>query len=146
MNRTDLIACVLLLGGTLLVFSPTLSADFVNFDDPVYVLENFDLQQSLDIFGVGWAFGETRRSGHWHPLTWLSLMLDYQLFGLAAWGYHLTSLLLHAANVLLLYWLLRASTGAEWPSFVVAALFAWHPLHVESVAWISARKDVSTLR
>ena len=91
--------------------------------------------------GVWWALTTTHAS-NWHPLTWLSLQLDYQLYGLGAWGYHLTSLLLHAGNTLLLFLALRRMTAAVWRPALVAALFAVHPLHVESVAWVSERKDV----
>src|SRR5207248_6243560 len=84
--------------------------------------------------------------GNWHPLTWLSLQLDYELFGLRPWGYHLSNLLLHTANTLLLFLVLRRMTGAVWRSAVVAGLFGLHPMHVESVAWVTERKDVlSTL-
>ena len=81
-------------------------------------------------------------ASNWHPLTWLSYLLDYQLYGLHPWGYHRTNLLLHAANGVLLFLVFRRMTGAVWRSALVAALFAWHPLHVESVAWIAERKDV----
>ena len=120
-------------------------ADFVNFDDPVYVTENAHVQAGLNASGVGWAF-TTASAEFWHPLTWLSLMLDYELYGLQPGGYHLTNLLLHILSTLLLFWLLHRMTGTLWRSALVAALFALHPLHVESVAWIAERKDtLSTL-
>jgi Tfp pilus assembly protein PilF len=115
--------------------------EFVNYDDPVYVIENKGVHHGLSLDGLRWAF-TTYHAANWHPLTWLSLQLDYQLFGLQPWGYHLTNLLLHTANVLLLYGFLRGTTGAVGRSFVAAALFAVHPLHVESVAWVAERKDV----
>jgi tetratricopeptide (TPR) repeat protein len=133
--------------GTLVAFYQVLEFDFVNFDDPIYVIHNMDLQGGLSYDTLLWAFTETKKSGHWHPLTWLSLALDVQIFGLdKPWGFHLTNLLLHLANTLLLFQVLYCSTGAQWRSAAVSALFAWHPLHVESVAWITERKDVlSTL-
>ncbi len=120
---------------------PSLGNGFVNLDDPAYVSANAQVRQGLSWRGVVWAFTTLDR-GFWHPLTWLSLMLDAQLFGSHASGYHLTSLLLHAANAALVFILLRRLTGRTWRSFFVAALFAVHPLHVESVAWVSERKDV----
>lgn len=122
-------------------FGPTLWNGFVNLDDPAYVYANPHVQKGLTWGGIEWAFTTLDR-GFWHPLTWLSLMLDAQVFGSHAAGFHLTSLLLHAANAVLLFLLLRRLTGAPWRSFFVAALFATHPLHVESVAWVSERKDV----
>jgi len=118
---------------------------FVSYDDDVYVVANAQVQRGLTWQGVGWAFKSTS-AANWHPLTWLSHMLDVQLFGLNPAGHHLTSLLIHIANVVLLYLLLEAVTGALWPSAIVAALFAVHPINVESVAWIAERKNVlSTL-
>ncbi|MEN6422443.1 MAG: tetratricopeptide repeat protein, partial [Smithella sp.] len=115
--------------------------DFVNIDDPVYVAENGHIQSGVTLNGLRWAF-TTTYAEFWHPLTWLSLMLDYQLFGLNAGGYHVTNLILHILSALLLFWLFHRMTGAIWPSAFVAAFFALHPLHVESVAWIAERKDV----
>jgi len=139
--------CNAILSGLLLTvitfaaFSPLLGADFINFDDPIYVTENLRVQGGVTWELVRWAFSTTY-FGFYYPLTWLSHALDCQLFGLWAGGHHLTSLLIHIANALLLFALFRKVTGAHWPSFFVAALFAVHPLHVESVAWISERKDV----
>jgi predicted negative regulator of RcsB-dependent stress response len=119
--------------------------DFVNLDDDVYVYENRHVQNGLTLDSMIWAF-TTTHAGFKIPLTWLSLMLDFELYGLRAGGYHLTNLLLHIANVLLLFFILKLMTGALWRSGFVAALFALHPLHVESVAWVTERKDVlSTL-
>jgi Tfp pilus assembly protein PilF len=143
-----IIACLLLTASTLAVFSPTFRNDFVNYDDNAYVFENPHVKAGLTGSNIRWAFSwqATEQVGNWHPLTWLSLETDSQLFGLGPWGYHLTNLLLHIANVLLLFAVLWRMTGEVWPSGFVAALFAIHPLHVESVAWVSERKDVlSTL-
>ena len=122
-------------------FLPSLGYGFVNFDDNVYVYENARVLHGLTWENLRWAF-TTLDAGFWHPLTWLSLLLDGQLFGMRPGGYHLTSLLLHAANTVLLFVLFRRLTGATWRSAVVAALFAVHPLHVEPVAWVASRKDV----
>jgi tetratricopeptide (TPR) repeat protein len=126
-------------------FLPALHHGFVSFDDNVYVYENARIQVGLSWDNLRWAL-TTLDAGFWHPLTWLSLLLDGQLFGLRPGGYHLTSLLLHAASTVLLFVLFRLMTGATWRSAFVAALFALHPLHVEPVAWVAGRKDVlSTL-
>jgi hypothetical protein len=126
---------------TVLVYWRVTSHEFVLFDDEVYVTENKQVQEGLSWQGVVWAF-TTTDANFWHPLTWLSHMLDCELFGLNPGGHHLTGLLLHVANTLLLLLVLQRMTGALWPSAFVAALFALHPLHVESVAWVSERKDV----
>jgi tetratricopeptide (TPR) repeat protein len=130
---------------TLLVFWQARNFDFVNFDDNDYVYENQHVLDGLSWDGVVWAF-TTPVSNHWHPLTTLSLMLNCQLFGPDPGWMHLTNILLHLANTLLLFTVLRKMTGSLWPSAFVAAAFALHPMHVESVAWITERKDVlSTL-
>jgi tetratricopeptide (TPR) repeat protein len=126
---------------TLAVFWQVYRFDFVNYDDPVYVTENVYVQSGMTLEGLRWAFSTTYAE-FWHPLTWLSLMLDNRLYGLNAGGYHLTNLILHILSTLLLFWLFKRMTGAIWKSAFVAALFALHPLHVESVAWITKRKDV----
>jgi tetratricopeptide (TPR) repeat protein len=126
---------------TLAAFLPAMDNGFVGYDDTDYVTSNFVVQRGLNWEGIVWAFTSTE-AANWHPLTWLSHQLDVQLFGLNAAGHHLTSVLLHAANGLLLFLLLRTMTGALWRSFAVAALFALHPLRVESVAWVAERKDV----
>lgn len=115
--------------------------EFVNYDDDLYVTENLHLQKGFSPEGLRWAF-TTTEAANWHPVTWLSLMLDERLFGRNPSGYHLTSLLFHILNTLLLFRALRRMTGDLWPSAFVAALFALHPLHVESVAWVAERKDV----
>src|ERR1017187_4139886 len=126
---------------TLAIFAPALTHDFLVYDDQVYVTENAHVQAGLTWQGVAWAFRSCAAS-NWHPVTWLSHMLDCQLYGLRPAGHHLTNVLLHTANTLLLFLVLSRMTGAMWRSTCVAALFAWHPLHVESVAWVAERKDV----
>jgi tetratricopeptide (TPR) repeat protein len=123
------------------VFLPALRNGFVNLDDGVYVTDNPHVLAGFGLDGVRWAF-RTFDSGNWHPLTWLSLMLDAQLWGAQAWGFHLSSAVLHALNAALVFVLLRTSTGSTWRSLLVAAFFGVHPLRVESVAWVSERKDV----
>ncbi len=123
------------------VFGQTIRYDFVNFDDDLYVYNTPAVQAGLTIKGVALAF-ISPHAGNWHPLTSISHMLDCQLYGLNAGGHHATNIILHTIAVLLLFGVLRQMTGAVWKSAIVAALFAVHPLHVESVAWISERKDV----
>jgi tetratricopeptide (TPR) repeat protein len=133
--------CLLLAAATLAVYLPVGRHGYVNYDDSDYVTANSHVQSGLKWANVVWAF----QSGHacnWHPLTWISHMLDLQLFGDRPGAQHLVSVAFHIANTLLLFLLLRRMTNALWRSFMVAALFALHPLHVESVAWISERKDV----
>jgi tetratricopeptide (TPR) repeat protein len=131
---------------TLLVYSPALQNSFVNYDDQLYVFENSEVQAGLSLKGIGWAFS-TFECANWHPLTWLSLELDSSIYGgPRAGGFHATSIVLHVLNTVLLFFVLTAMTGTAWRSAMVAALFALHPLHVESVAWVAERKDVlSTL-
>jgi hypothetical protein len=124
-----------------LALAPILWNGFTNFDDPSYVTGNRRVLEGLSADGIVWAFG-TFHFYNWHPLTWLSHMLDAQVFGLNPAGHHLTSLLLHMANTVLLFWFLGGATGDRWKSACVATLFAVHPLHVESVAWVSGRKDL----
>lgn len=127
--------------GTSLLYIPAYRAGFINLDDPDYVTLNPYVRSGLTFANVCWAF-LTFHAANWHPLTWLSLQLDASLYGLHPAGYHLTNVLLHAASAGLLFLVLRELTGKPGRSFVIAALFAWHPLRVESVAWISERKDV----
>jgi Flp pilus assembly protein TadD len=130
---------------TFAVYWQTLGHEFTNYDDGVYVFDNYYVKTGLTRESVGWAFTATYHST-WQPLVWLSYMVDYELYGLDPGGYHLTNLLLHTANTLLLLVVLMRMTGYLWRSAFVAAVFALHPLHVESVAWIAERKDVlSTL-
>jgi tetratricopeptide (TPR) repeat protein len=133
--------CVLLVLAVFLVFGQTLRYEFPNWDDDVYVYQNPVVQKGLTWEGFRWAliYGDI---GHWHPLTWLSLMLDHQVYGLNLGAYHLTNVLLHAATAILLFLVLRRMTGLLWRSAFVAAVFAIHPLRVESVAWLAERKDV----
>src|SRR5450759_1388608 len=133
--------CLLLAVVTLAVFLPVARQGFVNYDDSDYVTENAHVQSGLTWANVVWAF-TTGHASNWHTLTWLSHMLDCQPFGTKARPQHLVSVGFHIANALLLLLLLRRMTGALWRSALVAALFALHPLHVESVAWASERKDV----
>ena len=134
-------ALLLLLCVTFAVYAPVLQHGFVEWDDPYYVTENAHVRAGLSASGAVWAF-TSRELANWHPVTWLSHMVDVSLFGMAPGGHHLTSLLLHLVNTLLLFVALRRMTGSPWRSLTVAALFALHPLHVESVAWVSERKDV----
>jgi tetratricopeptide (TPR) repeat protein len=145
-NRTSsrlasFLVCLALIALTWLVFGQTLWHSFVNLDDHVYVYDNPLITRGLTVDGMINAFVHTH-ARNWHPLTTLSHMLDCQLFGLKAGGHHFTNVLLHTVSVVLLFLLLRQMTAAFWQSAFVAALFAVHPLHVESVAWVSERKDV----
>jgi protein O-mannosyl-transferase len=126
---------------TLALYWPATGYAFVNLDDDLYVLLNPHVQRGLSWPSIRWAFSNLE-AGFWHPLTWLSVLADRQLYGLRPWGHHLTSVLLHAASTGLLFLALQRMTGASWRSAFVAGLFGWHPLHVESVAWVSERKDV----
>ena len=139
-GRQKLIVYLVLTVVTLAVFWQVNQCDFV-FDDSAYVTENSHIQSGITLDGFLWAFS-TKYTGLWNPLVWLSVMFDYQLHGLNAGGYHLTNLILHVMSALLLFWLFSRMTGAIWRSAFVAAFFALHPLHVESVAWIAERKDV----
>ena len=126
---------------TLLVYLPATRDDFVNYDDQDYVTENLVVQKGLTWSGIEWAF-TTGHASNWHPITWISHMMDCEFFGLNPSGHHLVNVLFHAANAALFFVLLLRLTGKIWPCVFIAALFAWHPLHVESVAWISERKDL----
>jgi tetratricopeptide (TPR) repeat protein len=133
--------CALLVTMVLLVFGQTIRHDFVNLDDGEYVYENPIVSKGLTMKGVGWAFTHVH-SGNWHPLTTISHMLDCQFYGLRAGSHHLTNVALHTAAAVLLFLMLLEMTGALWRSGFVAAVFAIHPLRVESVAWVAERKDV----
>ena len=135
------VVVLLLVVVVLIAYGTVWHFDFVNIDDDFYVTENAQIQQGLSLDSVLWAM-TTIEEANWHPLTWLSHMMDVQLFGLNPGGHHLTNLLLHIANVLLLFGVLQQMTGAVWLSALVAALFALHPLNVESVAWVAQRKTV----
>lgn len=140
MSRPRLLA-LLLMFATLVVFLPVGRFGFVNYDDPSYITENPVVKNGLTGAGVMWAFAGFHVA-NWHPLTWLSHMIDCSLFGVDPAAHHFVNVLFHAANAALLFVLLFRLTEKIWPSALVAALFAWHPLHVESVVWISERKDV----
>ena len=143
--RRQFLICSILILITVIVFWQVGRHEFVNYDDDVYVTDNPQVKAGLTYKSVIWAF-TTTHGANWHPLTWLSHMLDYQLYGSNPRGHHFSSLLLHLVNTLLLFFVLKRMTGALWQSGFVAALFAFHPLHVESVAWVAERKDVlSTL-
>ena len=136
-TRQQLFAGICLTLGlvTAALYWPGLHHDFINyFDDSTYITDNPQVVHGLTWPGVVWAF-QSGYAANWHPLTWISHMLDCQFYGLNPWGHHLTNLLLHVANTLLLFLWLNQLTGALWRSALVAALFAWHPVHVESVAW-----------
>ena len=130
-----------LLIATLAVYSQVRDFDFTNYDDPDYVTENQHVRQGLSAGGLAWAF-TSAFAANWFPLTWLSHMLDVQLFGLQSGFHHLTNVVLHAIGAVLLFALFNRMTGDRWRSAFVAFVFALHPLHVESVAWIAERKDV----
>ena len=136
-----LLIYVVLSVATLIAFEPARLNGFVNYDDDDYVTRNPQVTSGLTPESVRWAF-TTPYMANWHPLTWLSHMLDCELFGLNPLWHHLTSLSFHIANTLLLFWVLKRMTGAVWQSAFVAAVFALHPLRVESVAWVAERKDV----
>lgn len=139
------LVCLVLGLVTLLVYWPVWRHGFIAFDDAEYLVDNRMVKEGLTWAGFKWAF-TTFHAGNWHPVTWLSHMLDSQLFGPDAGAHHFVSVLFHAANAVLFFLVWQRLTGALWPAALVAALFAWHPLHVESVAWAAERKDVlSTL-
>ena len=123
------------------VFGQTIHHGFINFDDGIYVYQNPQVLAGLTWKGIRWAFTYTQ-IGHWHPVTWFSHMLDSSVWGRRVGGHHLTNVLLHMTTAILLFLALKQMTGALWQSAAVAALFAIHPQHVESVAWIAERKDV----
>ena len=139
--QIKLMISLLLILAILIAYGQVRNFDFVGYDDELYVTENLDVQKGFTSEGVKWAF-TTFHSANWHPLTWLSHMLDCELYGLNPMGHHWTNLIIHLANTILLFLVLKLMTGAIWRSAFVAALFALHPLHVESVAWVSERKDV----
>jgi tetratricopeptide (TPR) repeat protein len=139
--RSALLVCALLGGVTLALFWPVCHHDFIVYDDGQYVSENPYVASGLTWPNIVWAFSHFH-SGNWHPLTWISHMVDVQLFGMRPGLQHLTNVFFHSANSVLLFLLLNLMTGAFWRSSIVAALFALHPAHVESVAWLAERKDV----
>ena len=140
-NQKKLLIIFILILLTLVVYWQVKDFNFAGYDDELYITENLHVQSGLTIESVKWAF-TTYHAGNWHPVTWLSHMLDIELYGLNPMGHHWTNLQFHIANTLLLFFILFKMTGALWRSAFVAALFALHPLHVESVAWVAERKDV----
>ena len=140
-TKTSVIICGLLAVLTLALFWPVSSHDFINYDDPDYVSANPIVQAGVTAEGIKWAF-TTTHSYNWHPITWISHMMDFQFLGSKPGTHHMMSVFIHVLNVLLLFILLRNATGAVSRSGFVAAIFALHPLHVESVAWACERKDV----
>ncbi len=140
-KRSSLIICTLLVLLVSAVFLQVVGFDFINFDDPVYITENKHIQQGTTTEVLHWAF-TTHLHGHFHPLTWLSHATDVFFFGLDPAGHHFINFLLHLINTILLFLVLKKMTGASWLSGFAAALFAIHPLHVESVAWVADRKDL----
>ena len=140
-EKIKIVIILMLIVASIAIYWPVQNYVFINIDDPQYVFENPHVLSSLSLENIGWAF-TTTDAGSWHPLTWLSLMLDHQLFMLNAGGYHWNNLILHIISTILLFLILNKMTGSLRRSCFVAALFALHPLHVESVAWIAERKDV----
>ena len=136
-----LLPALLLFAVVVGTFLPSLRNEFIEYDDSVYVYNNEHVKPGLSWDGIVWSFSDVS-TGNWHPLTWFTHMLDAQLYGGAAWGHHLTSVLLHAINTTLLFVVLRRITGAVWASVAAAVLFGLHPMRVESVTWICERKDV----
>ncbi|PKL46674.1 MAG: hypothetical protein CVV39_06855 [Planctomycetes bacterium HGW-Planctomycetes-1] len=132
---------ICLVAAIIVVYLPVYSYDFIRYDDTDYVTDNINVQTGLNWKNVRWAF-TTGHASNWHPLTWLSHILDWELFGDWAGGHHLVNVLFHILNTLILFYVLKIMTKSLWPSAFVAAAFAIHPLHVESVAWIAERKDV----
>jgi protein O-mannosyl-transferase len=142
--QRNLILCLLLVLATLLLYNPVTRAPFLNFDDVVYVTDNPQVRAGLTWNTMVWAF-HTSEAANWHPITWLSHAFDCQIFGLNPAGPHTINILLHAANVVLLFLILRSATGMAGRSLAVATLFALHPINVESVAWIAERKNVLSM-
>jgi protein O-mannosyl-transferase len=140
LERSDLLIMLGLAVVTLGIYAQVIGHKFISLDDPTYIQENSMVNHGLTRPGFAWAF-TTFHVANWHPLTWISHMIDCQLFGMNAGAHLLVNALIHAANTLLVFWFLLRTTHARWPSALVAALFALHPLHVESVAWASERKD-----
>jgi tetratricopeptide (TPR) repeat protein len=143
LNKSTIVLCLLLAAVTVAVYWPVGHFAFVDYDDPVYVVENAHVRAGLTRAGIVWAFAKLTGDGtYWHPVTWLSHMLDCQIFGLKPGPPHLVNLAFHIANALILFLLLRQMTGAVWRSAAVAALFALHPWQVGTVAWVAERKNV----
>jgi tetratricopeptide (TPR) repeat protein len=139
--RLDFWISLFLVISILCVYGQVRNFSFVNFDDRQYVTDNYHVQAGLTLTSIRWSFSATHAS-NWHPLTWLSHMLDCQIYGMNPGHHHMTNVLLHILNTLLLFFIFKRISGSRWKSAFVAALFALHPLHVESVAWVAERKDV----
>src|SRR5438067_3227927 len=139
-ERPDLLILLGLAVVTFGIYAQVIGHRFTNFDEFGYITENSMVNRGVTLGGLAWAF-TTLHAGNWHPLTWIAHMIDSQLFGMNAGGHLLVNALIHVANTLLVFWFLLRTTHARWPSALVAALFALHPLHVESVAWAAERKD-----
>ncbi len=139
-GRPDLLILLGLAAMTFAIYAQVIGHQFITLDDDAYIKQNAMVNRGLTLAGVAWAF-TTFDQGNWHPLTWIAHMIDRQLFGMNAGGHLLVNALIHVANTLLVFWFLFRTTHARWPSALVAALFALHPLHVESVAWAAERKD-----
>src|SRR5579859_5746286 len=140
-GKRRLVITLALVALTLLLYSPARNYPFTNYDDNLYVTQNVPVETGLNRASVLWAF-TTLDTGNYHPVTWLSHELDVELYGMNPAGHHLTSILLHSANVALLFLLLVSATGCTWRSAAVAALFAVHPLNIQSVAWVAERKNL----
>ena len=139
-ERPDLLILLGLAIVTFGIYAQVIGHHFITFDDAPYITENSMVNRGVTPAGLAWAF-TTFHAAYWHPLTWIAHMIDSQLFGMFAGGHLLVNALIHATNTLLVFWFLLRTTRARWPSALVAALFALHPLHVESVAWAAERKD-----
>ena len=139
-RRPDLLILLALGASTFGIYAQVIGHQFITLDDPTYIRENPMVNRGVTLDGLTWAF-TTFYAANWHPLTWIAHMIDSQLFGMNAGAHLLVNAVIHVANTLLLFWLLLGTTRARWPSALVAALFALHPLHVESVAWAAERKD-----
>ncbi|MEE8349747.1 MAG: tetratricopeptide repeat protein [Acidobacteriota bacterium] len=145
LQEPKMIVALFLAGIVLMVYSPVIDFEFVDLDDDLYVRDNLRITRGVTWDNLSWALS-TFREGVWNPTTWVSFMLDYQLFGMTPGAFHFTNVILHTASVILLFIVLQQMTGALWSSALVASLFALHPLNVESVAWVTERKNVlSTL-
>ena len=143
MSKTTII-CLSLLIITALAYCKVYQFDFINFDDDRYVFQNDHVKTGLKLENIIWAFQSVHAS-NWHPLTWISLMADAQIFNLNPGGYHVINLIFHLLNSILVFIVIKSMTGTIWRSAAVAFLFALHPLHVESVAWVAERKDVLSM-
>src|SRR5213593_1928592 len=140
LKRPDLLILLALGTITFGIYAQVIGHQFITLDDPTYIRENPMVNRGVTLAGLTWAF-TTFYAANWHPLTWIAHMIDSQLFGMNAGAHLLVNAVIHVANTLLLFWFLLRTTHARWPSALVAALFALHPLHVESVAWAAERKD-----